>query len=123
MTMQNTGAVQAAKPTPRWQRWLSVVVALVFIGIGALKLVSAFTGQGLPACDSRRAKDTLSDVFKDKGLSPTSYNEIKTLSSTKDLVECEATLPTADAMLDVKYKFFMQGDEQRYQADITSQPK
>lgn len=125
MSTQDAGAATGpvAKPTPRWQTWTTRIVAVVFLLIGVIKIISAFTGEGLPACDSRRAKDTLSDVFKDKQLKPTTYDEIKTLSSSKDLVECEAKLPTADATLDVKYKFFIQGDQQRYEANISSTPK
>ena len=77
----------------------------------------------LPECDSKRAKDTLSDVFEDKKLNPTSYSEIKTLSSAADKVSCEATLPTKDqGTLDVKYQFTWQDKKPQIEYTIATTP-
>ena len=109
---------------PKWQRWLSIIAGIVIAGVGLIRLIGVFTGSNdLPGCDSQRAKDTLSTVFKEKNFSPTSYGEIKTISSTKDLVECEATLPgDPKGTMDVTYKFVRNGSDQRVEYSIAIKP-
>ncbi len=124
MTSQNGGvaAPRPAKPVPQWVRWLSIAFGLILMVNGAIRVVTYFvTKDNLPACDSKRAKDALSDVFKEKKLNPTGYNEIKTIASTKDLVECEATLPSSDqGTLDVQYKFIRNDSGQQIQYSISA---
>ncbi|HEX4768890.1 MAG TPA: hypothetical protein VH414_21705 [Lichenihabitans sp.] len=127
MTSQNAGiaAPPPAKPVPKWQRWLTIFVGIVVMITGAVRVANYFvTKDNLPACDSRRAKDTLSDAFKEKKLNPTSYSEIKTISSSNDLVECEATLPAGDqGTLDVQYKFVRSDAGQQIQYTIGAKPQ
>jgi hypothetical protein len=64
----------------------------------------------LPACDSERAKATLSDVLKQLKIEPLRYAPIKTISSSSKEVVCNALLPLADgANLNIDYSFFWQG--------------
>jgi hypothetical protein len=65
----------------------------------------------LPECDSSRAKNTLADVLKQLKLEPSSYEPIKTVSSTKENVVCSAVLPLPDgANVTIDYTFYWQGD-------------
>lgn len=126
MVTQSVGTEETIeKPKPRWHKWATVagglLVALAaFVRFGSHLIES----QSLPDCDSRRAKDTLSDVFKEKQLKPTSYSEVKTLSSSKDTVDCEAILPVDDQnVLDVKYSFFWKDSAQQIRYTIENKPK
>ncbi len=110
---------------PKWQRWLTIFVGIVLMIIGVIRVVNyVATKDNLPACGSRRAKDTRSDVFKEKKLNPTSCSEIKTISSSDDLVEREAALPAGDqATLDVQYKFVRNDAGQQIQYTISAKPQ
>ena len=64
----------------------------------------------LPECDSPRAKDTLADVFKQLKIAPLRFEPIKTISTSKAEVVCNALLPLADgAGVNVDYRFLWQG--------------
>ena len=64
----------------------------------------------LPECDSARAKDTLADVFKQLKIAPLRFEPIKTISTSKAEVVCNALLPLADgASVNIDYRFFWQG--------------
>jgi hypothetical protein len=74
-------------------------MAMRLIGIPAAAIAGVLIYRGLrdhfvlPECDSERAKHTLADVLKQLQLEPTQYEPIKTVSSTKDQVICNAVLP------------------------------
>ncbi len=74
-------------------------MALRLIGIPAAAVAGVLIYRGLrdrfvlPDCDSERAKHSLADVLKQLQLEPTQYEPIKTISSTKDRVVCNAVLP------------------------------
>ena len=64
----------------------------------------------LPECNSARAKDTLADVFKQLKIAPLRFEPIKTISTSKAEVVCNALLPLADgASVNIDYRFFWQG--------------
>jgi len=64
----------------------------------------------LPECDSQTAKRTLAQVLKELKLEPVRYAPIKTISSTKDKVVCNAAMPLPDgATVVVDYTFSWQG--------------
>jgi len=69
------------------------------IGIPAVAVAGVLLYRGLrdhfvlPECDSDRAKHTLAEVLAEMKMEPTSYAPIKTVSSTKDQVVCNAVLP------------------------------
>lgn len=66
----------------------------------------------LPACDSDRAKQTLSTVLKELNLEPVRYAPIKTISSTKERVVCNAIMPLPDGgNVVADYTFYWQGSK------------
>jgi hypothetical protein len=90
--------------------------ALRLIGIPAAAVAGVFLYQGLrahfflPECDSETAKHTLGDVLKQYRFEPTRFEPIKTVSSSKDEVVCNAVLPLPDgASVAIDYKFYWQG--------------
>lgn len=76
--------------------------AIRLIGIPAAAIAGVLIYRGLrdhfvlPECDSDRAKHSLADVLKQLRMEPTRYEPVKTVSSTKDRVVCNATLPLPD---------------------------
>jgi hypothetical protein len=91
--------------------------AMRLIGIPAAAVAGVLIYRGLqdhfvlPECDSERARHTLSDVLKQFKLEPTSYQPVKTVSSTKDQVVCSALLPLPDgATVAIDYTFYWNGN-------------
>jgi hypothetical protein len=74
-------------------------MAMRLIGIPAAAVAGVLIYRGvrdrlvLPECDSARAKHSLADVLKQLQLEPTQYEPIKTVSTSKDQVVCNAVLP------------------------------
>jgi len=96
------------------------------IGIPVLAVAAVLIYRGvrdrfvLPECDSGRAKDTLAEVFKQLKIEPLRYEPIKTISSGKSEVVCNALLPLADgAAVNVDYSFFWQGDKANMKYSIS----
>lgn len=105
--MSAEAAPPAASPS-RWQRFIRIA-SYVIAGLSVLLTLIIWWGNSntLPQCDSKRAKDTLSNVFKAQKLSPTRYDEIKTLAKSDDEVHCSATLPLSEGgNIRVDYRFF-----------------
>ncbi len=122
---------------PRISRWTSQRPArttsnrLLFrlIGIPALAFAGVLIWQGLqerltlPQCDSSRAKSTLSDVLKQLNVEPLRDEPIKTVSNSKEKVECNVALPLSDGgTLNVDYSFFWQGSTAQMRYSISRQP-
>jgi hypothetical protein len=89
--------------------------ALRLIGIPAVAVAGVFIYSGLrdrfvlPECDSKRAQQTLSEILKELKLEPVRYGPIKTVSSTKEQVVCNAALPLRDGgTLVADYSFYWQ---------------
>ena len=96
------------------------------IGIPVLAVAAVLIYRGvrdrfvLPECDSGRAKDALAEVFKQLKIEPLRYEPIKTVSSGKNEVICNALLPLADgAAVNVDYSFFWQGDKANMKYSIS----
>lgn len=105
-----------------WKMRLFWAVISVIV-IGGAVLRSGLFESDLPECDSSRAKDTLSNIFKEKNLNPKSYKQIKTISSGKDLVICQATLPLSDTeLLTINYKFVSSASGAQIQYEYSSGP-
>ena len=115
------------KPTPpiRARRWsppqrrphnrYRTLVRLLGIPVLAVTGVILYRGLRahlvLPECDSDTAKQTLSQVLKELKLEPVRYAPIKTVSSTKDQVVCNATMPLPDGGTVVAdFTFYWQGN-------------
>ena len=65
----------------------------------------------LPQCDSERAKKTLAEVLAQLRLEPVGYEPIKTISTSKDQVVCNAVLPLPDgASVVIDYAFYWNGN-------------
>ena len=65
----------------------------------------------LPECDSDRAKKSLAEVLSQLKLEPTTYAPIKTVSSTKTDVVCNAVLPLpGGGFVAADFTFYWQGD-------------
>jgi hypothetical protein len=115
------------KPTPpiRARRWsrppqaprspYRTIVRLLGIPVLAVMVVILYRGLRahlvLPECDSETAKQTLSQVLKQLKLEPVRFAPIKTVSSTKDQVVCNATMPLPDGGTVVAdFTFYWQGN-------------
>lgn len=93
-------------------------LAFRFIGIPVIAVLAVFLYRGLrphfvlPECDSDTAKKTLAQVLKELKLEPVRYAPIKTVSSTKDQVVCNAVMPLPDgANVVADYTFYWEGDK------------
>src|SRR5271155_3902862 len=91
--------------------------ALRLIGIPVVAVAGVLIYSGLrdhfvlPECDSERAKQTLAEILKQLQLEPTKYEPIKTVSTSKDKVVCDAVLPLPDgASVVADYSFHWQGN-------------
>ena len=114
------GSAPGSSP-PRLRR-----LAFRLIGIPVLAVAGVLIYRGLhdrfvlPECDSGRAKDTLADILKQLKYQPLRYEPIKTVSSSKDEVVCNAVLPLADgANLNIDYSFFWQGSNAEMKYSIS----
>ena len=77
----------------------------------------------LPDCDSARAKSTLADVLKQLKTEPVSYEPIKTVSSSKTEIVCNALLPLSDgSKVSIDYSFFWQGGTANMRYSISRTP-
>lgn len=128
-----------SKPRPplRASRWspqrsspaTSNRLAFRLIGIPILAVVGVLLYHGLrdyfvlPECDSARAKNTLADIFKQLKMQPLNYDGLKTISSSKDEVVCNALLPLAEGdSVNVDYRFFWQGSTAEMRYSISRPP-
>jgi hypothetical protein len=95
----------------RWAKLQRIVIlgvgAIAVLLYGSTFVVNLFT---LPGCDSKRARDTLSDVFKANKVSASGYDEVKTIADNKDEIRCRATLSLREGgKLTADYRFFWDG--------------
>jgi hypothetical protein len=112
--------------TPLYGRQRS---AFRLIGLAIVAVAAVFLYRGvrarfvLPECDSQTAKQTLAQVLKELRLEPVRYAPIKTISSTKDKVICNAVMPLPDGTTVVAdYTFFWQGSKPNMRYSIHRAP-
>jgi hypothetical protein len=127
------------KPTPpiRARRWsrpqqtprspYRTIVRLLGIPVLAVAGVILYRGLHehlvLPECDSETAKQTLSQVLKELKLEPVRYAPIKTVSSTKDQVVCNATMPLpGGGTVVADYTFYWQGNTADMRYTVRREP-
>ena len=134
MAPQDLGRKSTRRGSSRWTAAVSPIVptyrlSFRLIGIPALAIAGVLLYQGLrdyfvlPECDSSRARNTLTDVFRQLNVAPQRFEPIKTISTNKDEVVCKASLPLADgATLDVDYRFFWQGNKANMKYSISRKP-
>jgi hypothetical protein len=110
-------AAPAGKPPSAAGRIVKIVVAVGLLAVVGLIMVAKFvTRNDLPGCDSTRAKDVLSDIFKKNNVDATRYDEIKTLSKGDDEITCYAKLTLRDnGAQEIDYKLFREGGDMRLQ--------
>src|ERR1700688_506746 len=124
MTDQNPPSLRARrwKPPPSIGRSSSPRKSYRFVlrllGIPILAVAGVFIYSGirdrlaLPECDSDRAKKSLAEVLKELNYAPTEYEQITTVSTTKDQVVCNAVLPLPDgSSVAADFTFYWQGDK------------
>ena len=110
--------------TPSAGRTNRLMVRLIAIPALAVAGVLIYRGLHdrfvLPECDSSRARDTLAGVLKELKIEPSRYEPIKTVSASKDRVDCNALLPLKDgASLNIDYSFFWQGNAAQMKYSIS----
>ena len=135
--MSSEDPAPTARPPLRATRWsgppsrpaTSHRLLFRLIGIPALAFAGVLIFRGLqerltlPECDSARAKSTLADVLKQLKTEPLNYEPIKTISSGKTEVVCNALLPLSDGSnLNIDYSFFWQGSAANMKYSISRRP-
>ncbi len=103
--------------------------ALRLIGIPAAAVAGVLIYRGLsdrfvlPQCDSERAKQTLFETLKQLKLEPLHYAPIKTVSSSKEQVVCNAVMPLPDGgNVVADYMFYWQGSTVSMKYSIARKP-
>jgi hypothetical protein len=77
----------------------------------------------LPECGSDRAKHTLADVLKQLQLEPARYEPVKTVSSSKVQVVCNAVLPLPNGgSVVADYTFYWQGGTASMKYSVAKKP-
>jgi hypothetical protein len=121
----------APRPVSRWTPPPSprnnpyrLVFRLVGIPVVAVAAVLLYRGLQarffLPECDSDRAKQTLEQGLK---LGSVRYAQIKTVSSSKTEIVCNAVMPLPNGgNMVVDYSFYWQGSEAHVRIAIQRQP-
>jgi hypothetical protein len=101
-------------------------LAIRLIAIPVIGAVAALLYYGLhdrfflPECDSDRAKRTLADILKQLKLEPSRYEPLKTVSSSKTQVVCNASLPLPDGgIVVIDYSFYWQGSQANIRYSVT----
>ncbi len=109
----STPSRAARSPLSKNNRLALRLLALPAIGVAAVLIFNGLRDRfALSECDSETAKHTLSDVLKQLKYEPLRYEPIKTVSSSKETVVCNAVLPLPDgATVIVDYSFYWQGDK------------
>jgi uncharacterized protein (DUF2126 family) len=113
------------RSAPNWSyRFVFRLVGIPILAVAAVILYRGFrTHFVLPECDSDAAKRTLTQVLKELKLEPVRYAPIKTVSSSKDQVVCNAAMPLPDGGTVVAdYTFFWQGNKANMRYSIHRQP-
>ena len=110
-----------AKLPLRLRAWLLNGALGIAVVMAVLAVIGYISDLGsLPACDSQKARDTMSDVFQEAKLSLTKYNEIKTVASSKDEVTCQASLAIrGGGTLIADYTFYWEGSKVKVRHNLT----
>jgi len=119
----------ARQPAATATSWKPNRFAFRLIGIPVLAVAGVLLYRGLhdyfvlPECDSTRATNTLADIFKQLKIQPLRYEPIKTVSTSKAEVVCNALLPLAEGgNVNIDYRFFWQGSTAEMRYSISRPP-
>jgi hypothetical protein len=107
-SVQPAATEAGAKPSfqQRLTQWVSIAVGLIFLLIGAMKVIDEFS---LPTCASNRSEETIKSIYKSKDITLTTVSDMKTITDTKSERICTAHIESADATANIDYKIFWQG--------------
>lgn len=133
---EETGPPNASAPrrVSRWTpppstrntpyRFVFRLVGVPLIAVAAVLLYRGLQGRlVLPECDSDTAKQTLSDVLKQLKLEPVQYAPIKTVSTSKTEVVCNAVMPLpGGGNVVADYSFYWQGNKANMRYSIRQEP-
>lgn len=109
MSSQHNGTARRLRSRRLAFRLAGLAVAAAATALLYRGLLAHFV---LPECDSEVARRTLAQVLKQMNLEPVRYAPIKTVSSTKDRVVCNAAMPLPDgATVVAEYTFSWQGSK------------
>ena len=102
-------------PAPSWTRRLTKIVGIVVaIVLAGIAIINFGMRNELPGCDSARAKDTLSNIFKERDVKATRYDSIDMISKTDEEIKCHASLTLEDgAKLQINCRLFKESGEMR----------
>ncbi len=105
-------------------RWLFRLIGIPVLAVAGVLIYRGLRDYlVLPECDSTRAKNTLAEIFQQLKLTPLHYEPIKTMSSSKYKVVCNALLPLVDGgSVNVDYTFFWQGHTANMRYSISPRP-
>jgi hypothetical protein len=103
-----TTAPPPAAPAKRnWLFWIRRGLAVFSIIVGSIvilaKLAEPFV---LPNCNSKRAHDTLRNIFKEKNLPDPTLTDTKEITHTTDEKTCEAAFVIPDEKGVVDYRIY-----------------
>ena len=110
-----------AQPPRGQQRQVFRILGLPILAVAGVLIYSGLRDRlVLPECDSDRAKQSLADVLKQLKLEPTRYEPIKTVSSSKEEVVCNAVLPLPDgASVVADFTFYWEGGKANMKYSIS----
>ena len=112
--MTSTDTPPPAAPSRAKSLTMKIVYAAIAVVFGVIAVAKIITWNDLPGCDSTRAKDTLSNIFKEKKVEASRYDEINTVSKKDEEILCTAKLTLKDnSKIAIKYKLFKENSEMR----------
>jgi hypothetical protein len=102
----------SARGTPRPYRFVLRLIGIPAVAVAGLLIYTGLRDHlVLPACDSASAKHTLTDVLTEMGLAPARFDPLKTVSTSKEQVVCNAVLPLpGGGTVVVDYNFYWEGN-------------
>ena len=106
--VQPAASAAGAKQTfqQKLTTWVTMAVALIFVLIGAMKVIDEFS---LPTCGSERSEETIKSIYKSRNVTLTKVDDMKTVTDTRSERTCTASIESADASATIDYKIFWQG--------------
>jgi tetratricopeptide (TPR) repeat protein len=109
--VMNSAAAQAERKfTGLGARVTQILGGFTSVAVLVVAAVRLFGSDSFPGCDSRTAKELLSDIFKKGGLDYGAYETIKTESTSSEENTCYATLKRGDGGLaEFRYRMWKDG--------------
>lgn len=105
-------------------RFIFRLVGIPLIAVAGVLLYRGLQARlVLPECDSGRAKQALAQVLKELKLEPVHYAPIKTVSTSKTEVVCNAVMPLpGGGNVVADYSFYWQGSKANMRYSIRREP-